>query len=364
MLIKVEHLRKEFSPEVIPVRDFNCEIQQGDVISIIGPSGTGKSTFLNLLNRLEEPTAGKIWFEGEDTTARGYDLNEMRKKMGMVFQSFNLFSHLTLTENVMLGPVKLLGRSRQQAYDTALRLLKTVGLGDRALSLPQELSGGQQQRAAIARAMAMEPKVLLFDEPTSALDPTMVGEVLAVIRNLAKGGVTMLIVTHEMNFAREVSNRVFYLDEGVVYEEGSPSQIFERPQREKTRLFVKNVKVFRWNARESGKDFIGLSTELENFAYRNMMSPEITRKTRLLIEEVFAQIARSADINAAELSVSLEYADRKREAAAVIEWLGPAFDPIEEGDEYSRILIRHISPDAAWTGDGKQNRVRGTIRVQ
>ncbi len=364
MLIKVERLRKEFSPEVVPVRDFNCEIEQGDVISIIGPSGTGKSTFLNLLNRLEEPTEGKRWFDGEDTTAPGYDLNEMRKKMGMVFQSFNLFSHLTLAENVMLGPVTLLGRSRQQAYDTALGLLRTVGLADRALSFPHELSGGQQQRAAIARAMAMEPKVLLFDEPTSALDPTMVGEVLAVIRGLAKSGVTMLIVTHEMSFAREVSNRIFYLDEGVVYEEGNPSQIFERPQREKTRLFVRNVKVFRWNARESGKDFIGLSSELESFAYRNMMSPEITRKTRLLIEEVLAQIARSADINAAELSVSMEYADRKQEAATAVEWLGSAFNPIEEGDEYSRRMIRHVCPDTAWTADGVHNCVRGTVCVQ
>ena len=364
MLIKVEHLRKEFSPDVIPIRDLNCEIGQGDVISVIGPSGTGKSTFLNLLNRLEEPTSGKIWFDGEDTTAPGYDLNEMRKKMGMVFQSFNLFSHLTLAENIMLGPVRLLGRSRQQAYDTAKSLLQTVGLGDRALSLPRELSGGQQQRAAIARAMAMEPKVLLFDEPTSALDPTMVGEVLAVIRNLAKSGVTMLIVTHEMKFAREVSNRVFYLDEGVVYEEGSPSQIFDSPRREKTRLFVKNVKVFRWNARESGMDFIGLSSEWEHFAYRHMMAPEMTRKTRLLVEELFAQIARSADIDAAETRVSVEYAERKGEALASVEWLGPAFDPLREGDEYSRILIRHISSDAAWTGNGRENRVCGTVRAQ
>ena len=171
VLIKVENLRKEFSPKVIPIRDFNCEIEQGDVISIIGPSGTGKSTFLNLLNRLEEPTAGKIWFDGEDTTAPGYDLNEMRKKMGMVFQSFNLFSHLTLAENIMLGPVRLLGKSRRQAYDTALRLLKTVGLGDRALSLPQELSGGQQQRAAIARGWLWSPKCFCSTSPLQPWTP-------------------------------------------------------------------------------------------------------------------------------------------------------------------------------------------------
>ena len=362
MLIKVEHLRKEYSPDTVPLRDLNCEICEGDVISIIGPSGTGKSTFLNLLNRLEEPTSGTIWFDGADTTAQGYDLNEMRKKMGMVFQSFNLFSHLTLAENIMLAPVRLLGKSRQEAYDTAVKLLNAVGLGEKRLSFPGELSGGQQQRAAIARAMAMEPRVLLFDEPTSALDPTMVGEVLTVIRNLAKVGVTMLIVTHEMNFAREVSNRIFYMDEGCIYEEGSPSQIFDSPKREKTRQFVEHVKAFRWSARDSGKDFIGLESEFETFAYRNMMIPEITRKVLLMTEEAFAQIGRLSGKDREDLNISVEYADRKKEAVVVIDWQGKPLDVLKEGDEYSRILIHHASPDASWERNGERNRVKGTVR--
>ncbi len=218
MLLKVEHLRKEFPGGVVPVRDLCCEVEEGEVISIIGPSGTGKSTFLQLLNRLVEPTGGRIWFEGEDTTAPGYDLCSLRKRMGMVFQSFYLFSHLTLVENVMLGPVKLLGRGRQEAYDRALELLESVGLLEKRDFFPGELSGGQQQRAAIARALAMEPRMLLIDEPTSALDPGMVGEVLQVLRSLAEKGVTMLIVTHELRFARVVSDRFFYIDEGGIYE--------------------------------------------------------------------------------------------------------------------------------------------------
>ena len=226
-MIKVEHLQKAYPGGVMPLKDVNCEIREGDIVCIIGPSGTGKSTFLNLINRLEMPTGGRIWFEGEDTTAKDYDDVMLRRKIGMVFQSFFLFSHLTIVENLMMGPVRLLKKSRQEAYDNAMRLLTSVGLGDKALSYPSELSGGQQQRAAIMRAVAMEPKVLLFDEPTSALDPTMVSEVLAVIRNLARQGMTMLVVTHEMKFAREVSTRVFYMDEGIIYEEGTPEQIFD-----------------------------------------------------------------------------------------------------------------------------------------
>ena len=206
-MIKVEHLQKTYPGGVMPLKDVNCEIRAGDIVCIIGPSGTGKSTFLNLINRLEMPTGGRIWFEGEDTTAKDYDDVMLRRKIGMVFQSFFLFSRLTIVENLMMGPVRLLKKSRQEAYDNAMRLLTSVGLGDKALSYPSELSGGQQQRAAIMRAVAMEPKVLLFDEPTSALDPTMVSEVLAVSRNLARQGMTRLVVTQEKRFAREVSAR-------------------------------------------------------------------------------------------------------------------------------------------------------------
>ena len=218
-MISIQHLKKVY-PNVTPFSDVNVKIEKGEVISIIGPSGTGKSTLLRCLNLLETPTSGEIIVDGEAITAKGADISAVRRKMGMVFQAFNLFSHLTVIENIMLGPVDLLKLSRQEAYDEGMHLLNTVGLAEKALSYPDELSGGQKQRVAIARALAMKPEIILFDEPTSALDPTMVSEVLSVIRSLAREGLTMMIVTHEMKFARDVSTRIFYMDEGGIYEDG------------------------------------------------------------------------------------------------------------------------------------------------
>ena len=355
MLIKVEHLRKEFTPDVVPIRDFNCEIEQGDVISIIGPSGTGKSTFLNLLNRLEEPTGGKIWFDDEDTTAPGYDLNHMRKKMGMVFQSFNLFSHLTLAENIMLGPVRLLGRSRQQAYDTALKLLKTVGLADRALSLPSELSGGQQQRAAIARAMAMEPKVLLFDEPTSALDPTMVGEVLAVIRDLARSGVSMLIVTHEMAFARAISSRVFYMDGGGIYEEGTPEQIFDHPLKENSRRFIRKLKVLELNIDSRDYDFLGMAGEIDRYCSKNQIPYTTAHRVRLAFEELVQQMLIPA-LKHPDIQTVIEYSEAEESAVLTVRYNGPAFDVTADGDALSLKVLRSAVSDMAYAWDENAER--------
>ncbi|MEG2138160.1 MAG: amino acid ABC transporter ATP-binding protein, partial [Oscillospiraceae bacterium] len=224
-MISIRHLKKEY-PNAIPFSDITADIQSGEVISIIGPSGTGKSTLLRCLNLLDAPTSGEIFVDGINITEKGADVSALRRKMGMVFQSFNLFSHLSVIENIMLGPVDLLKLSRQDAYDEGMRLLTTVGLAEKAFNFPDELSGGQKQRVAIARALAMKPEIMLFDEPTSALDPTMVGEVLAVMRTLTKEGLTMLIVTHEMKFAQAVSSRVFYLDQGGIYEDGPPEQVF------------------------------------------------------------------------------------------------------------------------------------------
>lgn len=363
-----------------PLKDVCCEIGEGDIISIIGPSGTGKSTLLNLINRLAEPSGGKIWFEGEDTTAPGYDLTLLRRRIGMVFQSFNLFAHLTIVENIMLGPVELLGKSRQEAYDTAMGLLNSVGLGDRALSYPSELSGGQQQRAAIARTVAMQPKVILFDEPTSALDPTMVGEVLNVIRGLAGQGMTMLIVTHEMKFARDVSTRVFYMDEGVIYEEGTPEQIFERPAREKTRQFVRNIKVFSWKADTEGYDYISMMTGLETFAYRQLIPPVLTHRLRAVCEEIAGQIygnrpveglsasgaaspAAFRERSVSGLEMTVEYMEREGAANLRFVWDGEAFNPLLEGDDFSLKIIRHMAPDLKHACSGGRNCVEGTVRA-
>ena len=239
-MISVSHLRKGYNGVQV-LKDVNAEIAKGEVISIIGPSGTGKSTFLRCLNRLETPDGGRIVVDGADVTDPKTDITAVRRKMGMVFQNFNLFGNLTVIGNVMAAQCDLLGKTPGEARRKALDLLGRVGLADKAEALPDELSGGQKQRVAIARALAMDPDILLFDEPTSALDPTMVGEVLAVIKGLAKTGMTMLIVTHEMGFARDVSTRVFFMNEGVVYEEGAPARIFNHPQRPRTVDFVGQV---------------------------------------------------------------------------------------------------------------------------
>ena len=238
-MIRIEHLKQAYS-NVTPLKDVSVEIHDGDVISVIGPSGTGKSTLLRCINQLEKPTSGRIWVDDEEITDPKCNINRIRQKMGMVFQSFNLFGHLTVIENIMLSPMDLLGKSRQAAYDEGMRLLRTVGLAEKALNYPDELSGGQKQRIAIARTLAMDPDVILLDEPTSALDPTMVGEVQAVIRELAKTGKTMMIVTHEMAFARAVSNRVIFMDGGFIIEEGHPEEVFGNPQQERTRRFLSN----------------------------------------------------------------------------------------------------------------------------
>ena len=240
VLIKVENLQKAFGENRV-LQGINTEIKKGEVVVVIGPSGSGKSTFLRCLNLLEQPTGGSIYFEGVDITNKSVNINAHRMKMGMVFQHFNLFPHMTVLQNMTAAPIKLLKKPKEQARQEALELLKKVGLEDRANDYPNQLSGGQKQRIAIVRALAMNPDVMLFDEPTSALDPEMVGEVLDVMKELAKSGMTMVVVTHEMGFAREVASRVVFIDEGVIKEEGSPEQFFSSPNNERLKAFLSKV---------------------------------------------------------------------------------------------------------------------------
>ena len=239
-MIKVENLSKNFQGMEV-LKDISVTINKGDVVCVIGPSGSGKSTFLRCLNMLEKPTSGKIIFDGEDLAAPKANLNLHRQKMGMVFQQFNLFPHMTVLENLTCAPMMLKKVPKAEAEAKALDLLGRVGLADRANSYPNKLSGGQKQRVAIVRALCRDPDVMLFDEPTSALDPEMVGEVLDVMKTLAKKGLTMVVVTHEMGFAREVSNRVLFLDDGVIAEEGTPDEIFGNPQCERLQSFLAKV---------------------------------------------------------------------------------------------------------------------------
>ncbi len=240
VLFEIKDLQKKFGS--LTVFDGLSEtICKGDVVVIIGPSGGGKSTFIRCLNLLEQPTAGKIYFEGEDITAKGFDVNKHRQKVGMVFQQFNLFNNLTVLENITISLTKVKKQSEEESKEKALKLLKRVGLEDKANAYPSQLSGGQKQRIAIVRALAMEPDVLLFDEPTSALDPEMVGEVLQVISDLARDGITMVVVTHEMGFARKVGTRVLFMDGGQIAEQGTPEEIFEHPQNARTKEFLSKV---------------------------------------------------------------------------------------------------------------------------
>ena len=239
-LIKVDNLQKAFG-KVEVLKGITTEIKKGEVVCIIGPSGSGKSTFLRTLNLLEAPTGGQIFFDGTDITAPKTDINSHRMKMGMVFQQFNLFPHMTVLKNMTIAPIKLLKLSKQEAEERAMKLLERVGLADRANSYPSQLSGGQKQRIAIVRALCMQPDVMLFDEPTSALDPEMVGEVLEVMKSLASEGMTMAVVTHEMGFAREVADRVLFIDEGIIMEEGAPEEIFSNPKSNRLKDFLSKV---------------------------------------------------------------------------------------------------------------------------
>ena len=279
-LLRISHLKKSYGSLDV-LRDINTEVHRGEVISIIGPSGTGKSTFLRCLNLLEQPTGGSIIVDGEDILTKGYPVNRLRQKMGMVFQSFNLFEHKTVLENVIFAPCQLRHEPEEEARKEGLALLRKVGLAEKADVYPSSLSGGQKQRVAIARALAMKPDVILFDEPTSALDPTMVGEVLSVIRQLAKEGMTMLIVTHEMKFAHDVSTRIFFMYDGYIHEDGSPAQIFEQPVHSATKAFIQRIRKEVFEIDGPDFDFFGMHSAMSAFCHKYGIAEKLEKAERL-----------------------------------------------------------------------------------
>ncbi|MBQ7196103.1 MAG: amino acid ABC transporter ATP-binding protein [Synergistaceae bacterium] len=354
-MIKLEHVKKVY-PNVTPLADVSTEIHDGDVISVIGPSGTGKSTLLRCINLLERPDGGKIFLDNEEITSPKSNVSKIRQKMGMVFQSFNLFGHLTVIENIMLAPVKLKGVSRQDAFDEGMKLLRQVGLSEKMLNYPHELSGGQKQRIAIARALAMDPSVILFDEPTSALDPTMVGEVQAVIRDFAKTGKTMMIVTHEMNFARTVSNRVFYMDEGGIYEDGTPQQIFGSPKRDKTRRFIQRLKVLEIKINSKDYDFPATIASIENYCRKNLVANRICNHLQLAFEELVQQILLPGR-EKPEVNIVIEYSEEKNEAIMNINHGLNGENPLDTADELSMSVLHGISDNI------NSDRETGTIKL-
>lgn len=335
-MIHIENLQQSFGALKV-LRNINTTIHRGDVISIIGPSGTGKSTFLRCINLLDKPVGGKIIIDGEDILRKGVNVSKLRQKMGMVFQSFNLFEHLTILENITLAPIKILKKSSEEAEAKATELLKMVGLVNKADAYPNQLSGGQKQRVAIARCLAMEPEIILFDEPTSALDPTMVSEVLGVIKKLADDNMTMLLVTHEMQFARDVSTRILYMDEGIIYEDGTPEQIFEAPQKEKTRIFIRGIRNLKYRIENENYDLYDLNSKIEQFSSRYYLSAKMGNRLLLLVEELLQIIPLDKTV----ADISVEFLDKTGEVFIIIS-VDKSIGTIMESNDDNKLISLSI----------------------
>ena len=343
-MIKIENLCKSFDGSEV-LKSISVEINKGDVISVIGPSGCGKSTLLRCINMLAPPTSGRIFVDGEEITAESSNLSKLRRKMGMVFQNFNLFNHMTVIENVMLAQVDLMGKDRQSAYDYGMELLDNVGLGSKAMSYPESLSGGQKQRAAIARALAMDPEIILFDEPTSALDPTMVNEVKGVIQRLAEKGMTMFIVTHDMDFAENIANRVFYMDEKGIYEDGTPDQIFRYPQKPKTRAFIYRESSLNYEIHGRDFDFYELMGQAVEFMKKHRFADKRIREIVLLGEElILNQVFPAIGTDMFDITVTLRYSEKLNKAEIILAGDDIRADIFDiAGDKISGMIINQYA---------------------
>jgi len=361
-MITVQNLSKKYG-DLVVLKDISAVIKKGEVVSIIGPSGTGKSTFLRCLNLLDQPSGGSIFVDGHDILDSKTNVAKVRQKMNMVFQSFNLFSHLSIMDNLTLAPMKLLGKSKSEAEAKSMELLRLVGLAEKANNYPDELSGGQKQRIAIARCLAMDPEVILFDEPTSALDPTMVSEVLSVIRKLARDGMTMLIVTHEMSFARDVSNRVFYMDQGLIYEEGTPEQIFDAPQNERTKTFINRIRNLIFSINSSDFDLYALNAEIEIFCEKQFLSKKLRDDLLLIIEEML--VIYKPFLDQVPLELTIAYSEKNDTLELLCHSEGDPFNPLESdqlSDEMGLNLIKHFSKNIDYVWESNTNKIKITIK--
>ncbi len=333
-LVEVRNLCKSFGSLSV-LHDVNLTVDEGERIAIIGGSGCGKSVFLRSLELLERPDSGQIFIDGEEITARGADVNRIRRKMGMVYQKFYLFSHMNVMDNLCLAPVRLAGMSRKEAESHAHEWLSKVGLTSKAHAMPENLSGGQQQRIAICRSLMMNPKVLLFDEPTSALDPTMVGEVLAMIRMLTKHNMTMLIVTHEMNFAREVADRVLFFADRGIYEQGTPSEIFDTPKREKTIAFIRKLKYLSYEIRQKDFDLLEMHGRIRDFTEKYGLSPRLAYRLELCCEELVYEIISGCFDGGMNVDIDLGISYSEADGSTVMDFTyrGKEFNPFDVADD-------------------------------
>ena len=340
-LIEVKGLKKSFGRLEV-LKGVDLTVEQGERIAIIGGSGCGKSVFLRSLCLLEKPDAGQIRIDGREiTAAKGGQVDEIRRSMGMVFQKFHLFSEMDVMDNLCLAPTRILKMSREAAEQKAMELLSQVGLASRAHAWPTVLSGGQQQRIAICRCLMMEPKVLLFDEPTSALDPTMVGEVLAVIRMLAKRDMGMLIVTHEMNFAREVSDRVLFFADGGIYEQGTPAEIFDHPQREKTVAFIRKIKYFSFDISERSFDLMAMQGGIQTFGEKYGLNRQQINRLQVCCEELIFELMDHCfpGDSGVDLKLEVSYAEADRATEINLSCGGADYNPFEQPEDGLGVTI-------------------------
>ena len=336
-MIRFEHISKAYE-NATPHKDINGTINKGDVVTIIGPSGTGKSTLLRMINGLEKPTSGKIYFNDEEITAADYDLTKLRRKVGMIFQSFNLFNNMTVLENLITPQMDILKIDRKTAEEKAFDILKKMGLDRHYNHMPVQLSGGQKQRVAIARALVMNPEVILFDEPTSALDPAMVSEVENTIKWLANSGTTMAIVTHDMNFAKEVSNRIFYLDQGEIYEEGSPEEIFDHPKRARTKAFVTNQRVIDILIDSSNYDLKMINDQLNEYIRQQQLDTKLAYSIQSVFDELIVEtlLRKIKDVI---ISLSMFFDGEKVEYK--VKFNKDKYDPVKKDDSLSIAIFKN-----------------------
>ncbi|MDD8054167.1 MAG: amino acid ABC transporter ATP-binding protein [Thermotogota bacterium] len=344
-MISIRQLKKSFGNNVV-LENVNVEINKGDVIGVIGPSGCGKSTLIRCINLLEAPDSGEIRIDGVNSAEKNAPIDSIRQKMGMVYQNFNLFSHKTVLENVIMAPIHLLRIPKKQAIEEAFSVLKMVGMSHRADFMPDQLSGGQKQRAAIARCLAMKPEIILFDEPTSALDPTMIDEVLAVIRKLVKTGITSVIVTHEMGFARNIANRIFFMEERGIYEEGTPDEIFDHPKREKTKIFIQKLKIFEYKLQIRQLDIYELAGKLSEYGQKYDIAKRQMNGLNLILEEILVFLSQNAD-HKDMTSVIVSYQEANQQIQLEIRYGSPSMDVLEhpDFDEISRHLIQGLATE-------------------
>lgn len=370
-VIEIRGLYKSFG-DLQVLHDVNFSAEQGEKIVIIGGSGCGKSVFLRCIELLEIPNAGNIFIDGEEITAPKVSIDKIRQKMGMVYQKFNLFSHMNVMENLCVAPMKLLKMSKVDAENKAEELLSQVGLLSKAKEYPAVLSGGQQQRIAICRALMMNPKVILFDEPTSALDPTMVGEVLAVIRMLAKRNLTMLIVTHEMNFAREVADRILFFADGGIYEQGTPAEIFENPKREKTVAFIQRQKYFHYKIEDKNFDLPEMQNKIEIFSEKYGLSKKYLQRIQLSCEEIIFELLSNCYDDNEKISIVIDiiYIESKKLVEFKISCAGKSYSPLDEKnsaedfeDSLGRMILEKLTQNYSYNYEDGLNKIKFQLKI-